>query len=77
MNNVKYIRNLMYIHREFHHLVTDETKSQFDDTITAAILALDKCSELSDEEVEQNKLSEVYQGSTQKRELSVQRDSPN
>ena len=60
MNNVKYIRNLMYIHRELQHLITNETKSEFDNTIIAAILALDKCSKLSDEEVEQNNLPEVY-----------------
>lgn len=64
MNNVEYIRNLMCIHRELAHHITDETKVKFDETITAAILALDKCDNLSTEEVCENNLSKVYQGST-------------
>ena len=63
MNNIEYIRNLMVIHREFHHQVTDETKTKFDETITAAILALDRCDNLSSEEVDGNNLSKVYKGS--------------
>ena len=65
MNNVEYIRNLMFIHREFAHHITDSTRGMFDETITAAILALDKCDDLSTEEVRKNDLSKLHQGSTQ------------
>ena len=48
MNNEKYIRNLMVIHRDFNHLVTKETLPTFDETITAAIIALSKAEEIEE-----------------------------
>lgn len=60
MHNIEYIRNLMLIHREFGHLVTDETKNKFDMTITAAIIALSEYDELTDEEVAEVDVSQVH-----------------
>lgn len=60
MNNKEYIRNLMLIHREFGHLVTDETRVKFDETITAAIIALSEHVELTNEEVDENNVSKIH-----------------
>lgn len=54
MNNQKYINNLMVIHRDLSHMITKETRVQFDKTITAAIIALSKVEEIDEEELGEN-----------------------
>lgn len=49
MNNQEYIANLMVIHRDLAHHITDKTITKFDETIAAAILALSKCENLTEE----------------------------
>jgi len=56
MNNMEYIRNLMVIHRDLAHHITDSTKVKFDETISAAILALSRCEELTEKEVKENEM---------------------
>lgn len=44
----------MVIHRDLSHMITKETRVQFDKTITAAIIALSKVEEIDEEELGEN-----------------------
>lgn len=48
MNNRQYISNLMAIHRDLAHMVSDETRHLFDATIVAAVIALSKAEEIDE-----------------------------
>lgn len=65
MNNSKYISNLMVIHRSMSHLITNDTMQKFDETITAAIIALQRCDDIFDEEEAEDELPELHQRSTE------------
>ena len=56
MNNEEYVRNLMVIHRELYHHISEDTMNKFDETIAVAILALSECGDFSEGKVSKHEV---------------------